>query len=411
MGNPHETGKVSHTALSLERHNLGNRLAVVLSCFIAVVAANLGELARVAWYRRAGHFLHDNRLAVDRSLGYYVVAMATRPPIRSWLRGIALLLGLSSMAASLVSAADQGVTAADGSNRQAIRAVCTTAMVAEVVREVGGEAVEVTQLMGQGVDPHLYKATASDVKAVSGADIVFISGLMLEGRMGDVFLRTREHGGTVIALSDGVPHHLLMHPQGGHGESDPHIWMDPKVWGCTVDVVRDALARSRPDLASAFAANAAKYRAEIESLISSVQGIVASIPQQHRLLVTAHDAFGYFGRAYGIKVAGLQGISTDSESGLADVKRLVDRIMKSGIGAVFAETSVPDKGVMALVEGVAARGGHIVVGEALFSDAMGAPGTPEGTYRGMILHNARAIARGLSPSEVTSGSNPAVGAQ
>ena len=278
-----------------------------------------------------------------------------------------------------------------------IMVVCTTAMVAEMVREVGGVWVEVTQLMGEGTDPHLYKATASDVKAIDASDIVFTNGLMLEGRMQDVLQRFRERGRRVVAIGDAVPHDKLRHPPGFHGEADPHIWMDPALWGLGTELVRDTLTAHGPSQADEFNRRAVAYGKKVDAVAAEVAALMNRIPPSRRLLVTAHDAFGYFGRAYGIEVAGVQGVSTDSESGLADLRRLVDRLVAAEVPAVFAESSVADKGVRALIEGAEARGHRVRLGGMLYSDAMGKPGTPDGTYPGMLLHNARVISEALAP--------------
>lgn len=287
--------------------------------------------------------------------------------------------------------------AGPGDDARPIKVVCTTAMVAEMVREIGGARVEVTQLMGEGTDPHLYKATASDVKAIDASDIVFINGLMLEGRMQDVLNRFRERGRKVLAIGDAVPPERLRHPAGFHGEADPHIWMDPALWGMGTALVRDALIAHDPVHAAEYTRGANAYRSRVNAVAAEVAELMKRIPDSRRLLVTAHDAFGYFGRAYGLEVAGVQGVSTDSESGLADLRRLVDRLVESGVPAVFAESSVADKGVRALIEGAEARGHQVRLGGMLYSDAMGKPGTPDGTYTGMLLHNARVISEALAP--------------
>lgn len=276
-----------------------------------------------------------------------------------------------------------------------VRVVATVGMVADVVREVGGDRVEVQALMGAGVDPHLYKPTRGDVAALLAADVVFYSGLLLEGRMGEVLAKVGRGGKPVVAVTDAVPREQLLDFPAKPGHYDPHVWMDVSAWRAIVDRIAQTLAQVDPEHASAYAGRAARYQGELDRLHDYVRGIIASIPAERRLLVTAHDAFGYFGRAYGLEVRGIQGVSTESEAGLESFQRLVDILVERKVPAVFVETSVAEKNVRALVEGAAARGHALAVGEALFSDAMGPAGTYEGTYLGMLDHNATVIARAL----------------
>lgn len=276
-----------------------------------------------------------------------------------------------------------------------LRVVATVGMVADVVREVGGDRVEVQALMGAGVDPHLYKPTRGDVASLLAADVVFYSGLLLEGRMGDVLAKVGRGGKPVVAVTDAVPREQLLAFPAKPGHYDPHVWMDVSAWRATVDRIAQTLAQADPGHASAYADRAARYQGELDRLHDYIRGVIASIPAERRLLVTAHDAFGYFGRAYGLEVRGIQGVSTESEAGLETFQRLVDTIVERRVPAVFVETSVAEKNVRALVEGAAALGQSLVVGEALFSDALGPAGTYEGTYLGMLDHNATVIARAL----------------
>lgn len=275
------------------------------------------------------------------------------------------------------------------------RIVCTVGMVADVVRNVVGDRARVENLIGEGVDPHLYKPTRNDVIALQSADVVFYNGLLLEGKMTDVFVQLATGGRPVFPVTAGLGPDAVIEPAELHGHADPHVWMDAGLWSKSVDVVAEALSGRDPDGAAQYRANAAAYKAELAKLDDYVRRVIASIPEKQRVLITAHDAFRYFGKAYGIEVLGIQGISTESEAGLEDIKRLVDRIVHDRIGAVFVETSVADKNVRALIEGAKARGHAVSIGGSLFSDAMGAPGTYEGTYIGMIDHNATLIARAL----------------
>lgn len=273
-----------------------------------------------------------------------------------------------------------------------LRVVCTTAMVADLVKNVAGSRAEVVSLVGEGVDPHLYKPTRDDVAKMLGADVVFYNGLMLEGRMEETFKKLAAKGKPVCAVASSLPQERLISQ---HGHADPHVWMDPILWAECIGVVRDALASADPGGADEFMANAARYGAELQALDAYVKRVIATIPEEKRVLVTAHDAFQYFSRATGLQVMGIQGISTESEAGVADINRLVDEVVRRKIPAIFVESSVPDKNVRAVIEGAAARGVNVAKGGELFSDAMGHAGSYEGTYIGMLDHNATTIARGL----------------
>ncbi|MGQ9369156.1 metal ABC transporter solute-binding protein, Zn/Mn family [Azospirillum sp. ST 5-10] len=276
-----------------------------------------------------------------------------------------------------------------------LRVVATTGMIADVVRAVAGDRAAVTQLMGAGVDPHLYKATRSDMAAMLNADMVFYNGLLLEGKMTDAFVRVATTGKPVYAVTERIGEDELIAPPGLEGHHDPHVWMDPTAWMKAVDVVRDAFAERVPEAADTFRADAEAYRGRLVRLDAYARRVLGSVPAERRMLVTAHDAFNYFGRAYGFEVLGIQGLSTESEAGLQTIERIVGTLVERRIPAVFVETTIPERTVRALVAGAAARGHAVAVGGSLFSDAMGAPGTYEGTYVGMIDHNVTTIARAL----------------
>lgn len=284
---------------------------------------------------------------------------------------------------------------AAGSSRAPLRVVCTTGMIGDMVRTVGGDRVEVTVLMGEGVDPHLYKATRSDVAALAGADLCFYNGLLLEGKMSDTLVRIASSGRRVVALSERMQEERLLHPDGAEGHPDPHVWMDPVLWATGIEVVRDALADADASGAAVFTANATAYRARLEALDAYARRTLATVPEHARVLVTAHDAFGYFGRSYGFEVRGIQGISTESEAGVRDIERLVELLVSRRIPAVFVESTVSERGVRALVAGASARAHEVRVGGQLYSDAMGRAGTWEGTYVGMIEHNVNTIVEAL----------------
>lgn len=272
--------------------------------------------------------------------------------------------------------------------------VTTTAMIADAARAVGGEHVEVRALMGSGTDPHGYRQTRTDILALTRADLVLWHGLYLEAQMED-FLLDLGNRKPVVAVAETIdPAKLTAHADYA-GRYDPHVWMDPDLWAEVVDAVEDALAGQRPGAADDFAANAAAHKAALEELDGYAARITADVPAEARALVTAHDAFGYFGAAYGFDVIGVQGISTNSEAGLNRIAELVDTLVTRDIRAVFVETSVSDRNMRALIEGAAAKGHTVTIGGALFSDAMGEEGTYEGTYIGMIDHNVTTIAAAL----------------
>jgi manganese/zinc/iron transport system substrate-binding protein len=276
-----------------------------------------------------------------------------------------------------------------------IKVVATTGHVADVVRHVGGDHVSVTTLMGPGVDPHLYKASASDVVAIQNADAVFYSGLHLEGRMIEIFERLARTK-PVFAVTDTLPRERLLQSPAFAGNYDPHVWFDPTLWSYTADAVVNALSRLDPASVSQYQWNAARYKQQLAELDAYAQQRLSAIPPRMRVLITAHDAFSYFGRRYGIEVRGLQGISTASEAGAADVQQLAQFIAERGIPAIFVESSVPQATINAVQAAVRARGHDVVIGGQLFSDALGTQGTPEGTYTGMFRANINTIAGALS---------------
>lgn len=273
-----------------------------------------------------------------------------------------------------------------------IRAVATTGMVADLVRNIGGDRVAVTQLMSAGVDPHLYKASPGDVAALDSADIIFYSGLHLEGKMTDVFVRMARRKPT-FAVTESVPEGRVLETT--DGAFDPHLWFDVKLWSDAAEAVVEALITFDPPHADEYRQRADTYRQELVDLDEYARAQLATIPKSQRVLVTAHDAFRYFGRAYDVEVRGIQGISTESEAGVREVNELVKFLVDRKIKAVFVESSVSDKNVRALIEGCAANRHTVVVGGELFSDAMGDAGTPEGTYPGMLRHNVDTIVKAL----------------
>jgi manganese/zinc/iron transport system substrate-binding protein len=273
-----------------------------------------------------------------------------------------------------------------------IRVVCTTGMVADLVRNVGGEHVQVTALMKAGVDPHLYQASPGDIVLLNGADAIFYSGLHLEGRMTDL-LESMAGGKPAVAVATTIPQDQILHDE--NNAHDPHVWFDVSLWSQASDAVRDALSKFDPVHADDYRASAERLQQRLARLHEETKVAIDSIPKHHRVMVTAHDAFRYFGRAYGIDVRGIQGISTDSEAGVKKINELVNFLVERKIKAVFVETSVSNENVRALLEGCEAKGHTVVIGGELYSDAMGAEGTPEGTYEGMIRHNVETIVKAL----------------
>ena len=272
--------------------------------------------------------------------------------------------------------------------------VATTGMIADAVTNIGGDLVEVQALMGPGVDPHAYRQTRTDIVALANADLVLWNGLYLEAQMEDFLIGLGE-GGSVVAVAEAVPENLLLGSEDYEGRFDPHLWMNPNLWSRVVINIRDALVDVHPESADAFNANADAYLAELSDLARYTNEVLSSVPVESRVVLSAHDAFNYFGNAYGFEVVGIQGISTESEAGLQRIGALVDMLVDNDIRAVFVETSVSDRNIQALIEGAAAEGHEVVIGGELFSDAMGEPGTYEGTYIGMIDHNATTISAAL----------------
>ncbi|NOD63835.1 MULTISPECIES: metal ABC transporter solute-binding protein, Zn/Mn family [unclassified Ruegeria] len=276
-----------------------------------------------------------------------------------------------------------------------LKVVATTGMIADAARQVGGDQVEVTGLMGPGVDPHAYRQTRSDIVAMTRADLILWHGLYLEAQMED-FFHDLERKRAVVAVAEGVDKSKLRAHDDYADKYDPHVWMSPVLWREVVLEVQDALTNVRPEAAGVFAANAQAHLADIDRLAAYAEDVLSSVPENSRVLLTAHDAFGYFGQSYGFEVLGIQGISTQSEAGLNRISELVDLLVDRQITAVFVESSVSDRSIRALIEGAAAKGHKVTIGGELFSDAMGAEGTYEGTYIGMLDHNITVIGGALN---------------
>ena len=301
------------------------------------------------------------------------------------------ILVLAACGTPIATTAGAGI---DFSTR-VIEIVTTTGYVADVVRNVGGDRVAVTALMGPGVDPHLYKASASDVMTIQRADVIFYNGLNLEGRMIEIFERLARTK-PVYAIADDLPPERLKRPPEFTGAYDPHVWFDPSLWAYTADIVAQRLTALDPANGPQYAGNANRYKQQLAEIDSYARAKLDLIPAQSRVLITAHDAFGYFGIHYGLEVRGLQGLSTASEAGGGDVQALADFIATRGVPAIFVESSVPQATIEAVQAAVRAKGKQVAIGGQLFSDALGASGTPEGTFLGMFKYNVDTISAALT---------------
>jgi len=301
----------------------------------------------------------------------------------------AALLGVMLLLAAGGSGASQGPDGDPGDRR--VRVTATTNFIADVARRVGGGRVTVTGLMGPGVDPHLYRASARDVRSLREADLILYGGLHLEGKMGDLLDRLAEHQPTVAVTRD-MPRERLL---GSPAEPDPHVWFDVRLWQHAVRTTQDALAQVDPRHAEAYARNAGDYLAELDALDAYARERLGAIPERRRVLVTSHDAFAYFGRAYGVEVASIQGISTASEATTHDIGRVARLLADRGVPAVFVESSVPRQTIEAVVAAARSLGHDVRVGGELYADAAGDAGTEEGTYAGMVRANVDRIATSL----------------
>nr|WP_286676644.1 zinc ABC transporter substrate-binding protein [Peribacillus asahii] len=283
-------------------------------------------------------------------------------------------------------------TETDNQTEGKLVVVATTGMIGDLAQNIGGEHVEVTSLMGPGVDPHLYKATQGDVKTLDGADMILYNGLHLEGKMEEIFEQMGKQK-TTIAVSKDIAKEELHEVQAG--QYDPHIWFDVTLWMQAADTVNEALIKEDPANKESYQKNYEAYIEKLKELNEYVQSEINTIPESQRVLVTAHDAFGYFGAAYGLEVKGLQGMNTVSEYGSKDVTDLRDYLVEKQIKAIFVETSVPKKAIEAVIQGAEKQGHTVKIGGELFSDAMGEKGTEKGTYLGMVRHNTDTIVNAL----------------
>jgi len=314
-------------------------------------------------------------------------------------RCLGLLIALLSVAVPWASGcgrpqADGGSPGNAGPHRP--RVMATTTVVADLVRQVAGERLAVDCLMAPGIDPHSYKATPRDAERLLAADLVVASGLHLEGRLATLLERLADRV-AVLAVAERLPPERLL--DAADGIPDPHVWFDAGLWSLLPAELAATLAELDPAGADEYAARAEAYAARLRRLDDAIRGRIATIPAERRVLVTAHDAFRYFGAAYGIEVVGVQGASTTSEAGLGDINRLVDLVVSRGLPAVFVETSVADRNVAALIEGATARGHAVGLGGRLYSDSLGPPGSDGETLEAALTTNVETIVRGLSAAE------------
>src|SRR5690554_2007599 len=276
-----------------------------------------------------------------------------------------------------------------------LKVVTTTSMLTDLVQQIGGEAIQVQGLMGSGVDPHLYKASEGDVNKLYTADIVFYSGLHLEGKLVDIFEKMERQHKKTVALAEILDKDDLLSSEYFASSYDPHIWFNVQFWKKIAQYATEKLQEADPENADLFAANSKRYLQELDAMENEIRETIGTLPKEKRILVTAHDAFSYFGEAYGFQVLGLQGISTATEAGVQDVQRLSEFIIKNKVKSIFIETSVPRRTIEALQASVASKGHAISIGGSLYSDALGTKGTEEGTYIGMFKHNVNTIVGAL----------------
>ena len=278
---------------------------------------------------------------------------------------------------------------------QKLQVVTTTTMITDLLRNIGGDKIDVKGLMGTGVDPHLYKASEGDVSKLFNADVIVYNGLHLEGKLEDVFEKMRRQNKITIAVSDVIDKSTLIGSEYFASNYDPHIWFDISNWKQITSYVVEKLSELDVENADTFEKNGKAYLEKLSSLQRTIESSVAKLPIEQRILVTAHDAFNYFGKAFEFEVVGLQGLSTATEAGVKDVQKMAGFIIEKDIKAIFVESSVPKRTIEALVEAVKSKGHDVEIGGTLYSDALGSDGTKEGTYLGMYQYNVQTIVNSL----------------
>ena len=311
--------------------------------------------------------------------------------MKSWLKNIFVMLMIG--VPFLLGACGKESETSNAPHSDRIQIVTTISQIGEPIEVIGGDRVEVESLMGPGVDPHLYKATQGDINKLQHADIILYSGLHLEGNMGEVFEKMSESK-TTVGLGESLDKEKLLTDE--EGAIDPHIWFDVDLWKEALNVAVEELKNLSPDDADYFEENKQQYFSQLDELKKEAVEKIASIPEEQRVLVTAHDAFGYFGRMNDIEVIGLQGLSTEDEVGLSDIGSTVQLLIEKQVPAVFVESSINQSSIQAVIDGAAKEGLEVALGGELFSDAMGAKGKEEGTYLGMYRHNVNTIYQALT---------------
>ena len=284
---------------------------------------------------------------------------------------------------------------ANPTTEKKLHVVATIGMITDILKNIGQDRIDVTGIVGEGVDPHLYKPTEGDVERLKDADIIFYNGLNLETKIIGAAHDKMAYNTKVVAVTDGILRSQLRTSSEFLGGYDPHVWHDVSLWMKAVERIRDTLAQADPNNTEYYRSNAKNYLAALKTLHDDLHNLAAQIPAQRRVLVTTHDAFGYLGRAYGFEVRGLQGLNTETEVGVADIRELAAFIIEHRIPAIFVETSTPRQGIEAVQAAVRAKGFEVEIGGGLFADAMGTPGTPEGTYIGLMRHNIDTIVNAL----------------
>jgi len=305
---------------------------------------------------------------------------------------IALLILLSSGCLMPEGTAERGLD----EEGDPLMIVATTSMIADLVREVGGDRVRVEGLMGPGIDPHTYQASEGDVSAMTQAHLILYNGLHLEGKMTDVFAQMRQRGLNVHAITEGIQPDQLLSSESFAGNHDPHIWFDPLLWQEAAYRIGELLAATDTLHAEIYRKRTSTYADRLSALFAEARERLSAIPEGRRILITSHDAFGYFGRAFGIEVRGLQGMSTALEAGIADVREVADFVVEHRIPALFVESSISPRGIQAVQEAVRARGFEVRIGGTLHGDALGTPGSSAESYIGMFRSNVETIVANLS---------------
>ncbi|PZX44435.1 manganese/zinc/iron transport system substrate-binding protein [Nonlabens dokdonensis] len=301
------------------------------------------------------------------------------------MKNIILLL----LVLSIVSCTDKN------EENDMLEVVTTTTMITDLVENIGGDLIQVNGLMGSGIDPHLYKASQGDFRKLDNADVIFYNGLHLEGKLVEIFEKMNEQNKTAIAISNGLYEKTLIGSEYFASNYDPHIWFDLEYWNQITNYVTERLSELDPENKAAFEANRDAYLEKLKALKTELSIKVEELPKEKRILVTAHDAFNYFGRTFDFEVVGLQGLSTATEAGVKDVQRITQFIIENDIKAVFIESSVPRRTVEALQAAVKDQNHEVNIGGELYSDALGSAGTEEGTYIGMYKHNVNTIVNAL----------------